>query len=191
MSKPSQRLSYTNSIMMCRTFLISLLFFLIFSFLYYLAVFRQKSIYIANNVFSCYLSNVQESALLYWSGVYFFQAWGSLMSLKSQTRDPQLKVPPGGLVLRIFTSWKNPSTSVVFEPANLGSRGEYVTPRPSTPTTCIVSFIWKSFFFLLLLLYLYEHNRLAVQIFQWSKLSLIKSIENNFCKSQLCTPSGS
>ena len=28
------------------------------------------------------------------------------MSLKSQTRDPQLKVPPGGLVLRIFTSWK-------------------------------------------------------------------------------------
>ena len=46
------------------------------------------------------------------------------MSLKSQTRDPQLKVPPGGLVLRIFTSLKNPSTSVGFEPANLGSRGE-------------------------------------------------------------------
>ena len=35
-----------------------------------------------------------------------FQAWGSLTSLKSQTRDPQLKVPPGGLVLRIFMSWK-------------------------------------------------------------------------------------
>ena len=28
---------------------------------------------------------------------------GSLTSLKSQTRDPQLKVTPGGLVLRIFT----------------------------------------------------------------------------------------
>ena len=36
----------------------------------------------------------------------FFQAWGSLTSLKSQTRDPQLKVPPGGLVLRIFTNLK-------------------------------------------------------------------------------------
>ena len=33
----------------------------------------------------------------------------------------QLKIPPGGLVLRIFTSWKNPSTSVGFEPVNLGS----------------------------------------------------------------------
>ena len=37
---------------------------------------------------------------------YFFQTWGSLMSLKSQTRETQLKVPPEGLVLRIFTSWK-------------------------------------------------------------------------------------
>ena len=59
-----------------------------------------------------------------------FQAWGSLTSLKSQTRDPQLEVPPGGLVLRIFISWKNPSTSAGFEPANFGSRGEHVTPRP-------------------------------------------------------------
>ena len=32
------------------------------------------------------------------------------------------KVPPGGLLHRIFTSWKNPLTSVGFEPANLGSR---------------------------------------------------------------------
>ena len=29
-----------------------------------------------------------------------FQAWGTLTSLKSQTWDPQLKVPPGGLVLK-------------------------------------------------------------------------------------------
>ena len=36
----------------------------------------------------------------------FFEAWGSLTSLKSQTWDPHLKVPPRGLVLRIFTSWK-------------------------------------------------------------------------------------
>ena len=56
------------------------------------------------------------------------------MSLKSQTRDPQLKVRPGGLVLRIFTTLKNPSTSAGYEPANLGSRGEHVTPRPSRLT---------------------------------------------------------
>ena len=64
-----------------------------------------------------------------------FQAWGSLTSLKSQTWDLQLKVPPGGLVLRIFTSWKNPSTSAGFVPANLGSRGKHVTPRPPRPTS--------------------------------------------------------
>ena len=63
-----------------------------------------------------------------------FKVWGSLTSLKSQTRDHQLKVPPGVLVLRILTSWKHPSTSVVFEPANLGSRGEHVTPRPTRST---------------------------------------------------------
>ena len=57
----------------------------------------------------------------------FFQTSGSLTSLKSQTRDPQFKVPPGGLVLRTFTSWKNPSTSAGFEPANLGSCGEHGT----------------------------------------------------------------
>ena len=31
---------------------------------------------------------------------------GSITSLKSQTRDPQLKVSAEGLVLRIFMSWK-------------------------------------------------------------------------------------
>ena len=38
------------------------------------------------------------------SEAYFFRLEGSLMSLKSQTRDLQLKVPSGGLVLRSFTS---------------------------------------------------------------------------------------
>ena len=71
----------------------------------------------------------------------FFQAWGSLTSLKSQTRDSQLKVPPIGLGLMIFTSWKNPSTSTGFETANLGSRGEHDTPRPPRPTFSIISMI--------------------------------------------------
>ena len=59
-------------------------------------------------------------------------------SLKFQIRDPQLKVPPGGLWLRIFPSWKNPSTSAGFEPANFGSRGEHITPRPPRPTSKIL-----------------------------------------------------
>ena len=45
-----------------------------------------------------------------------------------------LKVPPGGLGLRIFTSWKNSSILARFEPANLGSRGDHITPRPPRPT---------------------------------------------------------
>ena len=54
----------------------------------------------------------------------------------------QLKVPPGRLVLRISTSWKNPSTSVGFEPANLGCRGEHVTPRPPRPTWSILRYVF-------------------------------------------------
>ena len=72
------------------------------------------------------------------SEAYFFQAWGSLMSLKSQIRDSQLRVPPRGLMLRIFTSWKNPLTSAGFEPANLGSRGKHVTPRLPRPSTILL-----------------------------------------------------
>ena len=60
----------------------------------------------------------------------FFLAWGSLTSLKSQTQAPSIKSLPEDLILGIFTSCKNPSTSVGFEPANLGSRGEHVSPRP-------------------------------------------------------------
>ena len=45
----------------------------------------------------------------------------------------ELQVPPGGRVLRIFMSWKNPSTSPGFEPANLGSWGEHVTTRQPRP----------------------------------------------------------
>ena len=48
---------------------------------------------------------------------------------------PPLKVPPGGPVLRIFTSLKNLSTSAGFEPANLGSRGEHVTLRSLRQTS--------------------------------------------------------
>ena len=36
----------------------------------------------------------------------FLESRGSLTSLKSQTRNPRLKILPGWLVLRGFTSWK-------------------------------------------------------------------------------------
>ena len=49
-----------------------------------------------------------------------------------------INVPPGGLVLRTFTCWKNPSTSAGFELANLGSRGEHVTSIPPRPTFYII-----------------------------------------------------
>ena len=44
------------------------------------------------------------------------------MSLKYQTRDPQLKVPPGGLVLRIFTSTKIHRPQSDLNPRTLISR---------------------------------------------------------------------
>ena len=92
-----------------------------------------------------------------------FQAWGSLTSLKSQARDPQLKVSSGGLVLRSFTSWENPWTSVGFELASLGSRGEYVTARPPRPTLfilniiCILEYIWEIIYFTSYFKF-YRHN---------------------------------
>ena len=61
---------------------------------------------------------------------YFFQTWGSLMSLKSQTRDPQLKVLPGVLVLRIFTSWKK---SIVL--SRVWTRETWISRRTRYPET--------------------------------------------------------
>ena len=69
------------------------------------------------------------------SEAYFFQAWGSLSSLKSQTRDPKLKDPPGGLVLRIYTSWKKSIDLSRDWTRDLGTRGEHVTSRLQRPTT--------------------------------------------------------
>ena len=100
---------------------------------------RPFHIYCAPPNFSCYKD--VNMPIKYCSGAYLFQAWGSLTSLKSQTRYPQLKVPPGGLLLRSFTSWKNPSTSAKFETMNLGSQGKHVTPRPPRLTIIIIIII--------------------------------------------------
>ena len=42
--------------------------------------------------------------------------------------------PPKGGVLRIFFALKNPTTSVGFEPANLGTKGQHATSRLPTFT---------------------------------------------------------
>ena len=55
--------------------------------------------------------------------------------MKFQTRDLLLNVPPGGLSAQDFYVLKNPSTSAGFEPANLGSQDENVTPRPPAAVT--------------------------------------------------------
>ena len=72
-----------------------------------------------------------------WGILLIPRYWAYLTSLKSQTWDVQLKIPTGGLVLRIFTFWKNPSTSAGFECAYVGSWAEHVTPIPPRPTLCI------------------------------------------------------
>ena len=41
--------------------------------------------------------------------------------------------PPKEAVLRTFFALKNPTSSVGFEPANLGTKGQHATPRPPKP----------------------------------------------------------
>ena len=43
--------------------------------------------------------------------------------------------PPKEGVLRIFSLLKNPKASAGFEPANLGTKGQHATPRPTKPLT--------------------------------------------------------
>ena len=53
-------------------------------------------------------------------------SWGSSTCRKPTTRDPRLYFPSeGSHLFRIFTLWKNPSTTAGIKSANLGSRAEY------------------------------------------------------------------
>ena len=62
-------------------------------------------------------------AIKFCSDTYF-----SGLSLKSQPREPQLKIPPEAYAQRFYVL-KNPSISAGFDPTNLGSRGEYCCPK--------------------------------------------------------------
>ena len=50
---------------------------------------------------------------------------------------PSLNSLPEDLCSGYLRPEKNPSTSAGFEPANLGSRGQHVTPRPPRPTSYV------------------------------------------------------
>ena len=83
----------------------------------------------------------------------FFQASGSSTSLKSQTGDPQLDVPPGGLVLRIFTFWKTSidlSRIWTLEPS-ISRRARYheTTEADNIRLKLMVAYIFITLIFLL------------------------------------------
>ena len=47
--------------------------------------------------------------------------------------------PPKEGVLRIFFALKNPTASVGFEPANMGTKGQHATSRPPKPHTVVLN----------------------------------------------------
>ena len=61
----------------------------------------------------------------YFCSETLISAWGSFICRKPTTRDPRLYFPSEGSRTQDFYALKNPSTSAGFEPANLGSNGEY------------------------------------------------------------------
>ena len=58
---------------------------------------------------------------------------GSFTSRKSTTLDKRLYFPSEGRRADDFFALKNPTASVGFEPANLGTRGQHATSRPPKP----------------------------------------------------------
>ena len=64
--------------------------------------------------------------------------WDSFTCLKSTTRDPRLYFLSEGSNTQDFYAPKNPPTSAGFEPANLGSSGEFDNQR----TTVVDSNHW-------------------------------------------------
>ena len=63
-------------------------------------------------------------------------AWSSFTCRKSSSL-------PKEVILRIFTLWKNPSTTAGFEPANLGSSGESVSISQYRALFIVVPLCWQ------------------------------------------------
>ena len=64
---------------------------------------------------------------------------GSFTCRKSMTRDKRLYFPSEGRRAEDFFALKNPTASVGFEPAKLGTKGQHATSRPRKPLPiCLV-----------------------------------------------------
>ena len=91
-------------------------------------------------------------------------------------------------VLRIFFVLKNPTASAVFEPANLGAKGQHATSRPPKPLQCCILLHPLPTIF-----YLFTWRRLHVpnlryQNSAWSTASTVISYQNiivNYIKINL------
>ena len=58
---------------------------------------------------------------------------------KSTTWDKRLYFPSEGRRAEDFFALKNPTASVGFEPANLGTKGQHGTSRPPKPLTLVLT----------------------------------------------------
>ena len=105
---------------------------------------------------------------------------GSFTCRKSTTWDRLLYLPSEGRRTEDFFVLKNPTSSVGFEPANLGTKGQHATSRPPKPLNCSEI---PSFYFLPL-----TWGR--KNIFLYFNLHIFRlEMEGQFLKPELaCTP---
>ena len=66
-----------------------------------------------------------------------------------RTWDRRLYFPSEGRRAEDFFALKNPTASVGFEPANLGSKGQHATPRPPKPSKNIKGYFFPTFLLVL------------------------------------------
>ena len=65
---------------------------------------------------------------------------------KATTLDRRFYFPSEGRRAEDFFALKNPTASAGFEPANLGTKGQYATSRPPKPIVDILKFLSMFFF---------------------------------------------
>ena len=84
-----------------------------------------------------------------------------LHARKSTTWDRRLYFPSEGRRAEDFFALKNPTASVVFEPANLGTKGQHATSRPPKPLRHVLA--------------LYTYRRLSVSCYSQTRIYFTKS----------------
>ena len=68
---------------------------------------------------------------------------GSFTCRKSMTWDRRFYFPSEGRRAEHFFALKNPTASVGFEPANLGTKGQHATSRPPKPPSVKATWPWE------------------------------------------------